>query len=208
MKYLVIIAAIFLGGCATQQKPVDLSRFVEASPRSILVVPVVNNSLDVDASNYVLSTLSVPLAEHGYYVFPVNTVKVILEEEGFYEPNRIHDQDAAVLASMFNADAILYVTIQRWDAQYAILSTTVTIQFDYRMVDSSGEEIWAATETMAYSPQQQNSTGNPLADLIVMAVTAAVTKAAPNYMPLARQANNRVLLTGRTALPKGPYAHP
>ena len=38
-----------------------------------------------------------------------------------------------------------------------------------------------------------------------MVVQAAVTKAAPNYMPLARQANkNAVLRIGR-GLPAGPY---
>ena len=41
--------------------------------------------------------------------------------------------------------------------------------------------------------------------LLMMVVQAAVTKAAPNYMPLARQANkNAVLRIGR-GLPAGPY---
>ncbi|ELU03472.1 hypothetical protein CAPTEDRAFT_214153, partial [Capitella teleta] len=57
----------------------------------------------------------VPLAEKGYYVFPVNTVKTVLEGE-----------DPVRLGNMFGADAILYVTINEWDAQYVVLSTTVT----------------------------------------------------------------------------------
>ena len=39
--------------------------------------------LDVDAPNYVLSALPVPVAEKGYYVFPVNTNKYVLEQEGY-----------------------------------------------------------------------------------------------------------------------------
>ncbi|MGH6803061.1 MAG: GNA1162 family protein, partial [Methyloceanibacter sp.] len=101
----------------------DLSAFYAAPPRSILVVPTVNRSLDVDAPNYVLSTLPVPLAEKGYYVFPVNTAKFVLEQEGLYEGERIHQQPAAALARLFHADAVLYVTINRWDAQYVVLST-------------------------------------------------------------------------------------
>ena len=110
-----------VSGCATKTStPRPPSPFEEAGVRSLLVVPVVNNSLDVDAPKYMLSTLTIPLAERGYYVFPVNTVKVLLEQEGFYEPAQVHQQDAAALAALFGADAIMYVTINRWDAQYAV----------------------------------------------------------------------------------------
>ena len=38
-----------LGGCATVQ-PYDFTEFHKTPPRSILIVPVVNRSLDVDAA--------------------------------------------------------------------------------------------------------------------------------------------------------------
>ncbi len=194
-----------MGGCATKQ-PVekDMSAFRAAGPRSILVVPAVNKSLDVDAPNYMLSALSLPLAEKGYYVFPVNTTKVVLQQEGFYEGDQIRQQPTQSLASLFGADSVLYVTINRWDAQYAVLATTVTVEFDYRLVYKDGTEIWSAQQRLTYSPQNTN-TGSPLANLVVAVIAAAVTRAAPNYMPLTKQANNQVLLVGPNALPDGPY---
>ena len=51
-----------------------------------------------------------------------------------------------------------------------------------------------------------NSSGNSLADLVAMAVSAAVTKAAPNYMPLAYQANAEALVYPGPGFPPGPYA--
>ncbi|WP_411028759.1 GNA1162 family protein, partial [Salmonella sp. s59944] len=78
MKYLIVcLSALSLIGCANIQKK-DMSAFNAAAPRSILVVPVVNKTLDVDAPVYVLTTLPIPLANKGYYVFPVNTTKYIL----------------------------------------------------------------------------------------------------------------------------------
>jgi hypothetical protein len=144
MKAIALIAAVtlLLSGCAAQVKRNDMSAFQAAAPRSILVVPVANKSLDVDAPNYMLATLAVPLAERGYYVFPVNTAKIVLEQEGFYEGDRIHQEPPQVLAKLFDADAVLYVTIHRWDAQYIVLSTTVTVEIDYRMVSKDGTEIW------------------------------------------------------------------
>ena len=200
-----LILAAGLSGCATVQ-PYDFTEFQTAPPRSILVVPVVNRSLDVDASNYVLSTLTVPLAELGYYVFPVNTVKIVLEQEGLYEPEQVRKMDSAQLASLFGADSVLYVTINRWDAQYILISTTVTVEFDYEMVRKDGTRIWHTTKRMQYSPQRNQQGVHPLAALIAAAVDAAVTRAAPNYLPLTQQANTQVFVLEPTKLPPGPYA--
>lgn len=202
-RLIVVVACLLCVACATPVTK-DMSAFKAASPRSILVVPVVNKSLDVDAASYVLTTMSVPIAEKGYYVFPVDTVKTVLEQEGFYEPERIQQESPASLCKFFDADAVLFVAINRWDAQYAVLATVVTVNLSYRMYDRSGVEIWSAQKQVSYSPQNQ-STGSPLVDLIAMAVSAAVTKAAPNYMPLARQANQMVFVQEATALPDGPY---
>jgi hypothetical protein len=205
MKQLTWLTALLvLAGCVTPPDRPDFSAFEAAAPRSILVVPSVNNTLDVDAPDYLLTTLPKPLAEKGYYVFPVNTTKVVLEQEGFYEGEQIHQQPPELLAKLFHADAVLFVTINRWDAQYAVVSTTVTVEFDYRMVAKDGSEIWSATQRMAYSPQN-NSTGSALGDLIAAAVSAAMTRAAPNYLPLTRQANEQVFVQGHTAIPDGPY---
>ena len=70
----VIFSSTITTGCATLP-PKDYTDFNAANIRSILIVPVVNNSVDVTAPDYFLSTVSVPVAEHGYYVFPVNTRK-------------------------------------------------------------------------------------------------------------------------------------
>lgn len=204
VKLLLCLLVVALTGCANVAVKKDLSAFNAAAPRSILVVPAVNKTLDVDAANYLLSTLSIPLAEKGFYVFPVNTAKFVLEQEGFYEGEQIHNQSPEVLAKLFGADAVLYVTIKRWDAQYAILATTVTVEFDYRMVGKDGAEIWQANQKMQYTPQNSSS-GSPLAILITAAINAAVARAAPNYLPLTQQANQQVFVLGPNAIPDGPY---
>lgn len=205
MKSLYMLAAVLvLAGCVTPPERPDFTAFEAAMPRSILVVPSVNNTLDVDAPDYLLTTLPRPLAEKGYYVFPVNTTRFVLQQEGFYEGEQIHQQPPELLAQLFHADAVLFVTINRWDAQYAVLSTTVTVEFDYRMVARDGTEIWTATQRMVYTPENTN-TGNLLGNVIAAAVNAALTRAAPNYLPLTRQANQQVFVDGHTAIPDGPY---
>ncbi len=199
------LVSVLLMGCVTQPTKKDMSAFTAAAPRSILVVPTINKSLDVDAPSYVLAALPIPIAEKGYYVFPVNTTKYVLEQEGYYEGERIHQQPTESLAKLFGADAVLYVSINRWDAKFALITTTVTVEFDYRLVSKDGTEIWKENKRMQYSPQNNNSGGSPMALIISAVINAAIARAAPNYMPLTQQANQQVFVMGVNPLPDGPY---
>ncbi|MFT4613978.1 MAG: hypothetical protein ACI9NT_001120 [Bacteroidia bacterium] len=201
---VLLVLLLITTGCATQT-PYDWSAFNAADPRSILILPVLNNTVDVDAPLYALSTLAIPLGEKGYYVFPVNTVKIVLEQEGLYEGETVKELGSQTLADLFGADSVLYVEINQWDAKYAFLSTTVTVDINYMLDDKDGNRIWDQEVTMKYTPQQ-NSSGNPLADLIGAAITAGLTRASPNYIPLMHQANSAAFVTGNRALPDGPYA--
>ena len=193
-------------GCAAAHAPPkkDYSAFRAADPRSILVVPVVNNTNNVEAPSLFLSTLSIPVGERGYYVFPVNMVKRVLEDEGLSDADLVHMADPSRLCNLFGADAVLYVSIEAWTAQYLILDTSVTVEFDYVMKDGkTGDTIWKEHRRVVNSSAgQSRGSGNPFVDLVAMAVVAAVAKAAPDYMPLARQANNGVIHT----LPPGPHS--
>ncbi|MDE1181382.1 GNA1162 family protein [Paraburkholderia sp.] len=189
----------------TANKHADYSAFRAAAPHSILVVPVVNESVDVDAPDFFLSTIARPLAERGYYVFPVNLTKKVMSDDGLSDANMVHASDPTALGKMFGADAIMYIRIKRWQSQYMMLKTVTTVELDYSLKSgTTGEELWKNHESLQYAPQAAN-TGNLLGDLISAAVTAAVQKAKPNYIPLARQANLRAVDLIGTGLPAGPY---
>jgi len=191
-----------MAGCATQ-KHADYEKFRAEAPRSILVVPVVNRSVDVAAPDYFLSSISMPLVERGYYVFPVNLVKQVMADDGLSDSDMVHGQEPQRLASLFGADSVMYISIERWEARYVVLSTTVTVELNYALKSGrTGETLWTNHQTVQYSP---SNNGGGIAGLIAQAIVAAVHKAAPNYMPLAHQANNQALYAKGTGLPAGPY---
>lgn len=203
---LIFLLSIMVSGCATTIPKKDYEKFTAANPSSILIVPVINQSAEVTASDYFLSTVTVPLAERGYYVFPVNLVKRILEDEGLSDSGLVHSAPTEKVCGLFGADSILYVDIKEWNAKYMLLATTVTVQMAYKIKDcKTGDSLWEHEQVMNYTPESVN-TGHPLGNLIAMAVTAAVTKAAPNYVPLARQANALAFYPVNTGIPMGPYA--
>jgi hypothetical protein len=207
-KLLCILAVLWITGCAHHQveKKYDYAKFRSENPHSILIVPVINRSVDIDAPNYFLSSISQPIAERGYYVFPVNMVKEVMNDDGLSDADMVHGGDPKRLAQIFGADSVMYISINRWDARYIVLSTTVTVELDYQLKSGkTGAVLWKNKQVIAYSPQNNNGGGNPLAALIASAITAAMEKAAPNYMPLARQANARAIGTAGQGLPAGPY---
>ena len=193
-----------LAGCANKVPPADYSALKIENPHSILVVPAVNRSNEVTAPNYYLTTVPFSIVERGYYVFPVNLVKRVLEDDGLSDADLVHQGDPTRLGELFGADAILYVTIERWDARYLLVSTTVTVDFSYVLKSGkTGETLWQNKVHTEYTPQSTN-TGNPIANLVIMAVQAAMAKAAPDYTPLALQANAIAINTPDHGLPLGP----
>jgi hypothetical protein len=202
---LVPLLTALVGACAPVVVHKDYTAFRSADPKSILVVPVLNRSVDVDAPDYFLSTITRPIAERGYYVFPVNLTKRLMEEEGLSDADMVHANDPTALGKMFGTDSILYVTIDRWDAQYAVINTSVTVGLGYVLKSgTTGETLWAHKEQMTYSPEAPVS-GGLLLTVLAKAATALVEKAKPSYIPLARQVNARSVLAAGKGLPAGPY---
>lgn len=204
-KLTALFVAILLVGCTTTPAVKQTSAMADARPRSILIIPVMNESVEVRAADSVLATLPKILAEKGYYVFPVTTVKTLLEHEGFYEPAEVHATPPEQLASLFGADAILYVTVHQWTAQYILLQTTTVVDLEYRIVNHDGQQLWAARKKLTHTPKNSD-TGSLMGNLLVSAVSAALERADPEYLPLTRQANQEAFHSDSVSIPPGPYA--
>ncbi len=66
MKKMILLGLLIglTSGCV-HSSPKDLTKFKTENPSSILIVPVVNESVEITAPDYFLSTVTIPLAERG-----------------------------------------------------------------------------------------------------------------------------------------------
>ncbi|MGR8929635.1 MAG: DUF799 domain-containing protein [Gammaproteobacteria bacterium] len=200
MSRLMILLAFLIQGCAVQPQHKNLDAFYARQPRSIVVVPVVNESPEVSANSVFTTTISQPLAERGYYVFPVYLTDMILRDFGLVEAGHIHQLPAQRFYDLFGADAVLLVTIKDWSTKYLGLASAVVVSMEYLLKDTkTGEVLWQNDQTYAHS---SGGGGN----LIAMAVSAALNALLTDYLPLARQANFLAFQPPK-GLPAGPY-HP
>ena len=175
-KYFKVLAAIagflLVTGCATQIPPFDYTAYKESRPRSILVLPPVNNTPEVQASYSVLTYATLPLAEAGYYVMPVTLVAEAFKENGMTQPSDMHATSMDKLRQIFGADAALYVTISKYGTVYQVISSATVVSADAKLVDlKTGKLLWTGSAS-ASSEEGQNQQGG----LVAMLVTAIVNQ--------------------------------
>lgn len=204
-KLLLPLLLVFIAGCATTT-PFDYSSFRNHRPRSILVLPPLNQTTDVNAPYTYLSTITRPLTECGYYVFPVAVVDAYMKENGLPSPEEMHGVALDKIRNIIGADAVLYVTIEEWGQKYIVVQSITTIKAKARLIDTaSGEVIWQGTQAVS---QGSGGGGDPIAMLITAAVTQMINTMVDYTHDLSRVANHTMIYDANQGFLAGPYLPP
>lgn len=191
-------------GCANRPPDFDYSALRSHPPRSVLVIPPLNDTVEVNAPYIYLSTITRPLAESGYYVFPVAVVDAFLKDNGLPTPGEMNTVPLDKIAKNIGADAVLYVSIEDWGQKYQVLSSTTVVKAHARLVDvATGETLWQGTS------QLQEGSGDGGGGLIGMAVGALVDQVVDTLsdrtQDLSSRANSMMILNTQSGLLPGPY---
>lgn len=182
-----------LTGCA-ERKTIDYTAYKQSRPKSILILPPLNESPDVKATYSMLSQVTYPLAEAGYYVMPVALVDETFRQNGLSTPADIHQLPPNKLHEIFGADAGLYVTVSDYGTRYMVLSSATVVTASAKLVDlKSGTTLWTGSASASSEEGRQNQGG-----LIGMLVTAAINQIISNVQddagyPIAGITSNRLL---------------
>ena len=191
MKVWITLAlsclTLLITGCATKEITYSVN---DPNIRSVLIIPAVNETVEPFAGNLLPAPIGYRIAEQGYYVFPVNTVRMVLEHEGLYEPEKIQEVEAMKLAEMFGADTVLYAQVKEWTSSYALLDTYTAITVNYELFSKDGTKLFENEYSARYSPGN-NSTS--IADIIANMIAAAIERADPSYFMVADQVNSQMV---------------
>ena len=166
---LGLAVTLFTGCTTTPKSNRDLSAYHANMPKSILVLPPVNESPDTRATYGYWSTVTLPVAEAGYYVFPISVVDTLFKENGVtngYDAQQIPIQK---LNEIFGADAALYVKVKEYGSKYQVIQSVSTVAVEAKLVDlKTGALLWEGQEKI----QQANNNSN--AGLVGMLVGALI----------------------------------
>lgn len=201
LKFLApALALLILSGCATKPAvPFDYTNYKASAPKSILVLPPINKTPEIRAPYSLLSQVTFPLAESGYYVLPVSLVDETLKENGITQANDAHALPTAKLREIFGADAALYITITRYGTVYKVLDSHTTVSAEARLVDLKTDAVLWTGNASASTAEQQNQNQGGLAVMLVSALIKQIVGTVTDQShPMAGLASQRLLSAGRS----------
>lgn len=200
----LVLSALLLSGCQTPQ-PYDYSALNKSKPRSILVIPPANNTVEVNAPYIFLSTITRPLAEKGYYVFPVSMIENFFRESGMALSEEMNEIPLDKIRQHIGPDAVLYVTIDEWGQKYELLASRAVVSSTWRLIDArTGEVLWDAT---ARAEQKSDDGNQGLIGALVNAVVTQIVGTLADHTPmLSSNANTFAIFNAQRGLLNGPYA--
>ncbi|NUU02277.1 DUF799 domain-containing protein [Herbaspirillum robiniae] len=191
-----LMLAVLATGCATQQKPYDYAEFKKARPASILVLPPLNSSPEVIAPYGMLSQVTYPLAESGYYVIPVSLAAETFKQNGLTSPSDIHELPPQKLRQIFGADSALYINVKDYGTSYKVVSSATVVSADAKLLDlRTGKVLWEGSAAASSAENQQNQNGliGMLVAAVVNQIIGTVSDASYNMAGIASQ---RLLMAG------------
>ena len=195
----LLLVTVLFTGCV---EPYDYTNFHAHPPRSVLVLPPINESTDTRGTYGYLSTVTRPIAEMGYYVYPVAVVDQYMKANGLPTAGEMQGVSLNKIGEVFGADAVLYITLKQYGSKYQIVTSTAIVNAEGKLVDvKTGLTIWEGTANV----QQSTSTGNAFGDLIAAAVGQIVNSSTDQAHLLSSQVNVQLFMTRDHGLLDGPY---
>lgn len=201
---VMAVVATTLGACATVT-PYDYTAYKQNRPVSMLVLPPLNETPEVVAPYGVLSQVTFPLAEAGYYVVPVSLMDETFRQNGLNNPAEIHDVSPQKLREIFGADAAVYIKITQYGTSYAIVASDTRVTVLARIVDlRTGELLWQGSASAASSENRSSNQGGLIGLLVLAIVTQIVETATDTSIVYAGIASQRLLAPRPNGILYGP----
>lgn len=206
MKKYLLITAIFIfvmAGCTTTtpvKKSVAYEGMYREKPVSVLLMPPINRSTNVDAKEYFHSTLLVPVANAGYYVIPPFLSMEILKRESAFDAELFLEAPLSKFGEVFGADLALFTIIHRWDKSGIAAGVFVEVEYIIKSI-STNEVLYTRKGNVTYDASVRTGAGGvlgALADIAASAINTAATK----YVDVARVCNSYTFKD----LPAGKYS--
>ncbi len=200
--FVIVLLALMGSGCATTQ-PYDYTVFWQHPPRSILVLPPLNESNSVEATYGYLSTVTRPLVDRGYYVFPVEVIDQLFKENGMPTAGEMHQVSLAKVAEITGADAVLFVTVELYTNEYQLITSDTKVHIRATLRDTgSGDVLWEGKGVVDAS---SGYSSDPVQMLVTALVTQVISSKSDQAHTVSVNANYLMIFNDKNGLPYGPY---
>jgi hypothetical protein len=202
MKRLIsiILLAVAVSSCGLMNQVTRESQYAAMyndMPVTILVMPPINNTSNVEAKDLLYTSISRPLAEAGYYVISPLLAMDVLKAESAYDAELFIDKPLTMFRDYFGADAVVFSQIDDWTKRGFGIDTKIR----YIIKSATSGEVLFDRSCDLYLDLQQNSGGNSALSQLVDLAVSAIATAATDHIVAARKANYYIFRD----IPRGKY---
>ncbi|MCQ2306396.1 MAG: DUF799 domain-containing protein [Bacteroidales bacterium] len=204
-KPLNIIALVFVTlvvtscGATRNTKGMQYAKLYEEQPVTLLIMPPINNTTNVEAKDLFFTSVSEPLAEAGYYVISPLMAMEIFRNESAYDAELFIDAPLGQFKEYFGADAVVFSRIESWKKVVTGINTKIT----YIVKSTTTNEVLFERTCNLTLDYTSNSTSGGLLGALIDVAVAAIETAVTDHIEAARLANECIFKD----IPVGKY-HP
>ena len=203
MKRLILFAfaCVLVSSCGmmnTVTRETQYAKMYEEKPVTLLVMPPINNSTNVEAKDLLYTSISRPLVEAGYYVISPLLAMDVLKSESAYDSELFIEAPLTMFNNFFGADAVVFSVIDSW----AKKGTGIQTKIRYVIKSAYTNEILFERSCDLYLDLSVNSGTGGLLGALVDLTASLITTAATDHIVAARKANYFILRD----IPRGKYS--
>lgn len=198
--YFIILCCMTAscGMISTVTRESQYAKMYEEKPTTLLVMPPINNSTNVEAKDLLYTSISRPLVEAGYYVISPLLAMDVLKAESAYDSELFFDAPLTTFRNYFGADAVVFSIIDTW----AKKGTGIETKIRYVIKSAYSNEILFDRSCDLYLDLSIDSGANGLLGALVDLAASAINTAATDHIKAARKANYYIL----SDIPRGKYS--
>ena len=174
------------------------AKMYEEKPITLLVMPPINNSTNVEAKDLLYTSISRPLIEAGYYVISPLLAMDVLKAESAYDSEMFFDAPLTTFQNYFGADAVVFSVIDTWAKKGMGIQTKIR----YVIKSAYTNEILFDRSCDLYLDLSIDSGANGVLGALVDLAASAINTAATDHIKAARKANYYILRD----IPRGKYS--
>lgn len=174
------------------------AKMYEEKPITLLVMPPINNSANVEAKDLLYTSISRPLVEAGYYVISPLLAMDVLKAENAYDAEMFFDSSLSTFQNYFGVDAVVFSVIDTWTKKGLGIETKIR----YVIKSAHTNETLFDRSCDLYLDLSVNSGSNGLLGALVDLAASAINTAATDHIIAARKANYYILRD----IPRGKYS--
>ena len=203
MKRLIptILLTVVVSSCGLTNQVTRESQYAAMyndMPITLLVMPPINNTSNVEAKDLLYTSISRPLAEAGYYVISPLLAMDVLKAESAYDAEMFIDKPLTMFRDYFGADAVVFSQIDDWTKRGFGIDTKIR----YIIKSATSGEVLFYRSCDLYLDLQQNSGNNSALGLLIDLTASAIATATTDHIVAARKANYYIFRD----IPRGKYS--